>query len=74
MIEIKTKLRRWGNSFGVVVPLNKINQENIKEGEEVVILINKKKSNVLKETFGTFKFKKPVEQMMREIDEELYDD
>ena len=74
MIEIKTKLRRWGNSFGVVVPLNKINQENIKEGEEIVILINKKKSNVLKETFGTFKFKKPVEQMMREIDEELYDD
>ena len=74
MIEIKTKLRRWGNSFGVVVPLNKINQEDIKEGEEVFILIHKKKSNVLKETFGTFKFKKPVEQMMREIDEELYDD
>jgi len=74
MIEIKTKLRRWGNSFGVIVPLNKINQENIKEGEEVFILMNKKKSNVLKETFGTFKFKKPVKQMMREIDEELYDD
>ena len=27
MIEIKTKLRKWGNSFGIVVPLNKINKD-----------------------------------------------
>ncbi len=74
MIEIKTKLRKWGNSFGIIVPLSKINQEDISEGEEVFVMMNKKKSNVLKETFGTFKFKKPVEQMMKEIDEELYDD
>lgn len=75
MIEIKTKLRKWGNSFGVVVPQNKINQEHIREGEEVkVLLIKEPKKNILRETFGTFKFKKPVEQMMREIDEELYNE
>lgn len=32
-----------------------------------------RKNNVLREMFGKFKFKKSVEQMMREIDEDLYD-
>lgn len=71
MIELKTKIRRWGNSFGVVVPITKVNQENIKEGDEVVILINKKEGNVLRETFGTLKFKKSTDKIMKEIDENL---
>ncbi len=75
MIQINTKLRKWGNSFGIVVPLNKISREHMKEGEEVkVFLAKKKKQNILRETFGTFKFKKSTAQMMKEIDEELYDD
>jgi len=32
-----------------------------------------KKSNTLRETFGTLKFSKSVEEMMKETDEELYD-
>ena len=73
MIELKTKLRKWGNSFGIVIPLNKINQGNIKEGEELTIFLVKEKIN-LKRLFGAHKFKKPTEQMMREIDEELYNE
>lgn len=72
MIEIKTKLRKWGNSFGVVVPINFVEKEGAKEGDELVILMRKEeKRNILRETFGTHKFKKPVEQMMKEMDEEL---
>ena len=41
---------------------------------EIKFELRKKRTNVLRETFGTFKFKKPVEQMMREIDEDLYDE
>ena len=37
-----------------------------------LILIPEK--NVLKETFGTLKFKKSTEQMMKELDKELYND
>lgn len=74
MIEIKAKLRRWGNSFGIVVPQNKLDKNSLKEGEEVFVLLNKKRANPLKKTFGTFKFKKSTEQMMKEIDEELYND
>lgn len=75
MIEIRTKLRRWGNSFGIVVPQRAIENEDVKEGDEVKILMRKeKKRNVLKETFGTMKFKKSVEQMMKETDRELYNE
>ena len=74
MIEIKTKLKRWGNSFGVVVPLNAVKQTKTKEGDEVTVLFRKKKNNVLRNMFGTYKFSKPVKQIMKEMDEELYDD
>ena len=75
MIELKTKLRKWGNSFGVVVPQKIIIEEDAKEGDEVFILIRKeKKGNVLRETFGTMKFKKSVKEMMKETDRELYNE
>ena len=32
-----------------------------------------KKTNTLRETFGTWKFSKSVEEMMEETDKELYD-
>ncbi len=75
MIEIRAKLRKWGNSFGVVVPQKAIINEDAKEGDEVFILLRKeKKENVLRETFGTMKFKKSVEKMMKETDRELYNE
>ena len=73
MIEIKTKLRKWGNSLGIVVPLNALKKENMDENDEVIVLLTKKRKNILRETFGTAKFSKPTEQLMRETDEELYD-
>ena len=73
MIEIKTKLRKWGNSFGVVVPQKFVVEENAKEGDEITILFKKRKPN-LRKLFGAHKFNKPVEQMMKEMDEDLYDD
>lgn len=75
MIEVKTKLKRWGNSFGVVLPIRVIEQEKMNEGEDIRILVKKeKKVNVLKETFGTIKFKKNTEEMMRETDRDLYNE
>ncbi|MBI2672085.1 hypothetical protein HYX16_04075 [Candidatus Woesearchaeota archaeon] len=71
MIEVKTRLKRWGNSLGLVIPKSK--NEKMREGEEVIAIVIKKQ-NVLKETFGTFKFKKTVQQMMKEIDKELYNE
>lgn len=72
MEELTTKIRSWGNSFGIIIPQEILRRKNIKEGEEIdVILV--KKGNVLRETFGKAKFKKSTEQMMKETDKELYD-
>jgi len=54
MIELKTKLRRWGNSFGIVVPISAVEKERASEGDEVTIIIKKDKPE-LKKLFGTLK-------------------
>ncbi len=71
MIQVEAKVRRWGRSLGVVIPKEKIVEEGIKENETISLLIGKK-TNVLKETFGTLKFKKSTQKMMEEIDREMW--
>ncbi len=52
-MEIKTRLRKWGNSFGIVVPVEFIKMKNLKEGEEIIA--NIEKQNTIKEMFGSLK-------------------
>ena len=73
MIEVEAKVRKWGRSFGVVIPKEKIKEEGIKENETIKLLIAKR-TNVLKETFGTFKFRKSTQEMLDEIDREAWDE
>lgn len=73
MIAIESKLRGWGRSLGVVVPKEAIEKEHLKEGDTVKLLVVKK-TNALSQTFGTFKFKESTEQMLKEIDEEGWDE
>lgn len=73
MIEIKTKLRKWGNSFGIVVPQKAIKQTKAKDGDEITILFKKEKPD-LRKLFGAHKFSKPVDELMKEIDKESYND
>lgn len=53
MTAIETKIKRWGNSFGIIIPREKLKDKNIQEGEEVIIEINKKEK--LKDMFGSLK-------------------
>lgn len=63
-IEVKTK--KWGNSIGIIIPSEAVDKLSIKPEENLVIEINKKE-NVLKELFGAVKFKKPTEQILKEV-------
>jgi len=73
MIEVEAKVRKWGRSFGVVIPKEKIKEEGIKEDETIKILISKK-TNVLRETFGTMKFKRTTQEILDESDRENWDE
>jgi antitoxin component of MazEF toxin-antitoxin module len=68
MIACKTK--QWGNSVGIIIPTEVIKTLNIKPDEDILIDIEKKKS-VLKELFGSMKFKKPTSQILKEARKEL---
>ena len=51
----KSRLKRWGNSFGVVVPKEIVEKEGLKEGEEVEISV--RKASDIKQLFGKYPFK-----------------
>ncbi|MBN2420682.1 AbrB/MazE/SpoVT family DNA-binding domain-containing protein [Candidatus Woesearchaeota archaeon] len=71
-MEFSVKAKEWGNSLGIILPAEIAKTEKIKAGQEIVIEIRAK--NVLRESFGTFRFRKPTDEMMAEVDKELQND
>ncbi len=55
----------------VVIPQKVIEQEQTKEGEDVVLLFKKQDNNILEEIFGTQEFSKPTDKLLKEVDNEL---
>ena len=73
MVMISGKVRKWGNSFGIVIPKEVARKGKFKVGEKLDILILPK-NNVLKETFGSLKgkTKKSTQEILDQTDSELY--
>lgn len=67
-LEVKTK--RWGNSIGIIIPSEAVEELNIKEEENIIIEIHKN-GNILKELFGSLKFKRSTENILKEVRKDL---
>ena len=52
---IRTVVRKWGNSLGVVIPSEEASKEGLKENDEVEIVI--RKAMDIRELFGKYKFR-----------------
>ncbi len=52
---IRTVMRKWGNSLGVVIPREEATKEGLKENDEVEIVI--RKAVDIRQLFGKYKFK-----------------
>ena len=39
MVVIEAKLKKWGNSFGVVIPIEVISSEHMKENENIRLIL-----------------------------------
>jgi len=63
-MSFKTKVKEWGNSMGIVIPADLVRLEKLKPNEEVIVEI--RKSNVLKETFGLLKGKEIDAQKLKD--------
>ncbi len=74
VIMIKGKLKRWGNSFGIIIPKEIVDSEGFEEGREIEFIVIKDSKKRFDEMFGSLKgkLKKSTDKMMRETDRELY--
>ena len=70
-MEYETKLKKWGNSIGVVIPKEKIKKENLKEDQKVRVMISPVKSVKVKDIYGKLKWKKSTRKIMKDVDKEL---
>lgn len=75
MASADVKLREWGNSYGIVLPKDKVIEEGLKVDDELRIEFKKKKSP-LREIYGAakrmgIKFSKPTDELLREADDAL---
>jgi len=74
-LQSEARLKAWGNSIGVVIPKEILQQERLSVNDEVEITI-RKKTNPLREAFGKLKgvkarLNKTTDELLKEIDEEL---
>ena len=74
MEQIRTIVRKWGNSFGIVLPKKIVETEKIRDGLEVCITIHPAEKTKVRDIFGSLrlKTKKTTEQVMKEIDEDFW--
>lgn len=52
-VVLKVKVRKWGNSLGVVIPKETVKEKNVKAGDEVYAEI--RKPSDIKKIFGSLK-------------------
>ncbi len=55
---VETKVRRWGNSMGVILPKILIEEKHIKENDTILIEVIKEAD--LSDIFGSLKGKKKI--------------
>ena len=67
------KVRKWGNSFGIIIPKDIVEKQDIKEGITVRINIQAKNRTKAKDIFGILKgkIKKDTEDLLKEVDKDF---
>ena len=76
-IMVKGKLKKWGNSFGVIIPKEIVDGEGFKDEQEIEFLIIKNNNaETFKKLFGSLrgKLKQTGLEIKDELREDLYDD
>ncbi len=74
MESANVKVKKWGNSFGIILPREIINNNNIKEGAEIEVFIRSKHKTKVKDIFGILRGKltRDTDDLLKEVDKELW--
>ena len=65
MREVMVTARKWGNSIGVTLPSEMVEDEKIKPNDKVIVSV--RKVVPIKNLFGTLKTKKTAQQIKDEL-------
>lgn len=65
MYNVIAEVKKWGNSLGIILPMKKMDNLNIKPGDKISIEISKKVD--FSNLFGTLKFDKSTQELKDEI-------
>lgn len=71
MEQVDVRVKRWGNSFGIVLPIKVVEKEKLSEGKEIIITIQSKEKTKVKDVFGILKKelgKVDTQKALREVD------
>lgn len=75
MVHMQGVIKKWGNSYGILLPKDLIKEANLKENQAVDVAITPRRKTASK-LFGLFKgrLKMTGQQVKDIVREELYDD
>lgn len=59
------RIRRIGNSLGIIIPREEVDRKKLKEGDLVEVEVLRRVST--KEMFGSIKFRKTAQEMKDEL-------
>jgi antitoxin component of MazEF toxin-antitoxin module len=73
METINTKVKKWGNSFGIILPAGIVKHNGIKEGADIEIRINAKNKTIARDVFGILKGKltRDTDDLLKEVDRDF---
>ncbi len=64
---MRARIRKWGNSFGIMIPGAFLKEKDLNLNEEVFVEVNKRKN--IEKLFGICHFKRSTKSIMKEIKE-----
>lgn len=67
MVRFSGKIKRWGNSYGILLSKQEIERNKFQENQEVIIDMHTHSD--VSDLFGTIKFNKKISELTKEIDE-----
>jgi len=72
----EAKVKKWGNSFGIIIPKEIIDKQQIKEGITVKINIQTKNKSTARDIFGILKkkLKRDIDDLLKEVDKDFEDE
>jgi len=73
MEKINAIVKKWGNSFGIILPKELVKSQELKEGVRVDIIIQPRTKTKVKEIFGIMKgkIKRDTADLLKEVDEDF---